>query len=107
LINDVLDLSKIEAGKVEFFPTDVHFADFLQSIVEIFRMRSQQKGVDFIYDSLSILPIGIRVDDKRLRQILMNLLGNSIKFTETGKVTLKVGYEDRFQVSVNDKRICF
>ncbi|OQW92048.1 MAG: hypothetical protein BWK79_15540 [Beggiatoa sp. IS2] len=107
LINDVLDLSKIEAGKVEFFPIDIHFADFLQSIVEMFRMRAQQKSIDFIYDSLSILPVGIRVDDKRLRQILMNLLGNSIKFTETGKVVLKVGYEDRFQVGMNDKRIRF
>jgi PAS domain S-box-containing protein len=109
LINDILDLSKVEAGKIEFFPTDIHFADFLQSMTEIFRMRAQQKGITFIYESLSVLPTGVHIDDKRLRQVLMNLLGNAIKFTEQGKVSLRVGYESCFQTSQqeNDQRIRF
>ncbi|OQW94362.1 MAG: hypothetical protein BWK79_06260, partial [Beggiatoa sp. IS2] len=106
LINDVLDLSKIEAGRVELFPTDFHFEQFLQGIVELFQMRAQQKGIAFIYEPLSHLPVGIRTDEKRLRQVLINLLGNAVKFTEQGGVTLKVGYVDSGAVD-NHKNIRF
>ncbi len=101
LINDILDLSKIEAGKVELLPTEVDFSEFLLGITELFQMRAQQKGIAFNYEPLSHLPVGIRVDEKRLRQILINLLGNAIKFTQHGGVTLKVGYHNgkiRFQI---------
>ncbi len=101
LISDVLELSKIEAGKVEIYPIDFHFTDFIQEITEFFKMRAQQKSLAFIYEPLSHLPIGIRADEKRLRQILMNLLSNAFKFTNKGGISLKVGYHDRkirFQV---------
>jgi PAS domain S-box-containing protein len=101
LISDVLELSKIEAGKVEIYPIDFHFTEFLKEITEFFKMRAQQKGIAFIYEPLSHLPTGIRADEKRLRQILMNLLSNAIKFTDKGGISLKVGYHDRkirFQV---------
>jgi len=101
LISDVLELSKIEAGKVEIYPIDFHFTEFLQEITGFFQMRAKLKGIAFIYEPLSHLPIGIRADEKRLRQILMNLLSNAIKFTKKGGITLKVGYHDRkirFQV---------
>jgi signal transduction histidine kinase/ActR/RegA family two-component response regulator len=90
LINDILDLAKIEARKLELVPTAIHFPSFLQGIVEICRLRTEQKGIDFIYDVNPNLPVGITVDEKRLRQVLLNLLGNAIKFTDKGAVTLKV-----------------
>jgi PAS domain S-box-containing protein len=101
LINDILDLSKIEAGKIELYPTDFSFNDFIQGITELFTMRAQQKGIAFNYEPLSHLPSGVRGDEKRLRQILINLLGNAVKFTERGGVNLKVGFHERkirFQV---------
>ncbi|EDN68538.1 two-component hybrid sensor and regulator [Beggiatoa sp. PS] len=91
LINDILDLSKIEADKIELYPTDFHFSQFIQTITELFQMRAQQKGIAFVYEPLSHLPTGVRADEKRLRQILINLLGNAIKFTDKGGVTLKIG----------------
>ncbi|HIE01395.1 MAG TPA: hypothetical protein EYP59_14070 [Thiotrichaceae bacterium] len=91
LINDILDLSKIEAGKIELSLTDFHFAPFIQGITALFKMRAEQKAISFIYEPLSPLPVGIRADEKRMRQIIINLLGNAIKFTQQGGVSLKVG----------------
>ncbi|TAG90352.1 MAG: response regulator [Oscillatoriales cyanobacterium] len=90
LINDILDLSKIEARKLELVPKAIHFPSFLQGVVEICRVRSDQKGIDFIYHPEANLPTGIEADEKRLRQVLLNLLGNAIKFTDSGSVTLKI-----------------
>jgi signal transduction histidine kinase/DNA-binding NarL/FixJ family response regulator len=90
LINDVLDLSKIEARKLELTPSSIHFPSFLQGVAEICRIRADQKGIDFVYDPDPQLPEGIFTDEKRLRQVLLNLLGNAIKFTEFGSVTFKV-----------------
>ncbi|NET56483.1 MAG: response regulator [Symploca sp. SIO2E6] len=90
LINDVLDLSKIEARKMELYPTDFDFPSFLQGVAEIGRLRAQQKEISFIYQPAAELPQGIHVDEKRLRQVLINLLGNAVKFTDTGGVTFSV-----------------
>ena len=90
LINDVLDLSKIEAGKLELTPQAIHFPSFLQGVAEICRIRADQKNIDFVYDPDPQLPEGIVADEKRLRQVLLNLVGNAIKFTDKGSVTLKV-----------------
>lgn len=94
LINDILDLSKIEAGSLELYPTDIHLEDFLHTITELFILRAEQKNIAFMYEPLSHLPVGIRADEKRLRQILINLLGNAVKFTKYGGVNLKLSYED-------------
>jgi signal transduction histidine kinase len=94
LISDILDMSKIEADRIELCPSDFHFGDFLQSVVDLFKMRAKQKGISFIYEKLSHLPTGVHADEKRLRQILINLLNNAIKFTEKGCVSFKVGYHN-------------
>ncbi len=91
LINDVLDLSKIEAGKMDIQPSEFHFSEFLSGIAEICRIKAQQKGISLIYEPVTSLPTAIRADDKRLRQVILNLLGNAVKFTEAGGVSFKVG----------------
>ncbi len=106
LINDILDLAKIEANHIEFCPTDFGFGEFLQGIVELFQIRAEKKGINFHYEALSHLPEGIHADEKRLRQVIINLLTNAIKFTEKGNVTLKVGYhEDKLRFQVEDTGI--
>jgi CheY-like chemotaxis protein len=100
LINDILDLSKIEAQKMELNPHDFQLPEFLDEIVDICRIRAEQKQISLTYETLSI-PNFVRVDEKRLRQVLLNLLGNAIKFTEKGSVTFRVGEREgklRFQV---------
>ena len=90
LINDVLDLSKIESGKLELNPVDFYLPAFLESVAEICRIRAEQKNIAFHIQLDPNLPGGIRADEKRLRQVLINLLGNAIKFTDQGRVTFKV-----------------
>jgi signal transduction histidine kinase/DNA-binding NarL/FixJ family response regulator len=91
LINDILDISKIEARKLELAPKDFHFPSFLKSIIEICRIRAEQKEISFTYQELNPLPLALFADEKRLRQVLINLLGNAIKFTDKGGVLFKVG----------------
>ncbi|PSB23270.1 two-component system sensor histidine kinase/response regulator [filamentous cyanobacterium CCP2] len=90
LINDILDLSKIEARKLELQPHSIHFPAFLQGVIEISRIRADQKGIELVYLPDRHLPEGVEVDEKRLRQVLINLLGNAVKFTDKGSVTFKV-----------------
>lgn len=90
LINDVLDIAKIEARRLELSPQALHLPALLQGVVEICQIRADQKGIDFHYDPEPNLPLGIEADEKRLRQVLINLLGNAIKFTDRGSVTLRV-----------------
>jgi PAS domain S-box-containing protein len=92
LLNDILDLSKIEARKMELYLSDFQLPHFLESIVEMVRIHAEQKNIFFRYELLSELPESVRGDEKRLRQVLINLLGNAVKFTDTGGVTFKVGY---------------
>jgi signal transduction histidine kinase/CheY-like chemotaxis protein len=110
LINDILDLSKIESHKMELQPTDFHLPSFLQGVVEICRIKAEQKRIDFIYQPDGLLPNGIKADEKRLRQILMNLLSNAIKFTEKGSVTFLVKNQIAKETLSDKKiihRICF
>ncbi|OCR02129.1 hypothetical protein BCD67_22845 [Oscillatoriales cyanobacterium USR001] len=91
LINDILDLSKIEAQRMELYPNEFHFLAFLQAVGEICRIKAEQKGITFINQFDPALPISTQADEKRLRQVLINLLGNAVKFTDKGSVTFKVG----------------
>ncbi|MEW6491106.1 MAG: PAS domain S-box protein [Cyanobacteriota bacterium] len=105
LIEDILDLSKIEAQKIELMPTEFHFPNFLQCIADLFRIRAEQKDISFIYEAVSPLPQGVIADPKRLRQVLINLLSNAVKFTNRGRVTFKVGYLSNLQSLADGQRL--
>ncbi|WP_292698209.1 MULTISPECIES: hybrid sensor histidine kinase/response regulator [unclassified Nostoc] len=90
LINDILDLSKLEAQKMDLYSQDFHFANFLTTTGEICRIKAEQKGVAFYYQPAANLPTAFHADDKRLRQVLLNLLSNAVKFTDFGSVTFRV-----------------
>jgi signal transduction histidine kinase/DNA-binding NarL/FixJ family response regulator len=90
LINDILDLSKIEARKLELYPNPIHSQSFFNSIADLIRMQALEKDILFECVLSPDLPIGIQADEKRLRQVLLNFLGNALKFTDRGKITLSV-----------------
>ncbi|WP_372525165.1 ATP-binding protein [Piscinibacter sp.] len=90
LINDILDLARIDAGKLDLFPAEVNLPVFLQVVCDIVRVKAEEKSLLFVYQAAPDLPAAIRVDEKRLRQVLLNLLSNAVKFTDTGQVTLRV-----------------
>ncbi|HSF74304.1 MAG TPA: ATP-binding protein, partial [Microcoleus sp.] len=83
--------SKIEASKMELYSSSFNFSSFLLGVVEMCRIRAEQKEITFSYQVLNQLPNAVNADEKRLRQVLINLLGNAIKFTEKGGVIFKVG----------------
>ncbi|TAG95453.1 MAG: PAS domain S-box protein [Oscillatoriales cyanobacterium] len=106
LIEDVLDLSKIEAMKMELYPTELNILDFIKNIADLFQMRASQKEIIFRYEQVSPLPKCVYVDEKRLRQILINLLSNAVKFTNSGGVTFKVGYVGTEAWKLGQKESC-
>ncbi|TAF64070.1 MAG: response regulator [Oscillatoriales cyanobacterium] len=103
LIEDILDLSKIEARKMELKPTEFDFAEFIHGVTAICRIRASQKGTAFNCEYLSSIPNAIAADEKKLRQILINLIGNAIKFTEVGGVTFKISAIKRTTALTNIK----
>lgn len=90
LINDVLALSKIEAGKTTLQLDTFNFHEFLQAIYGMLQLKAQAKGLELKFERSPDVPEIIQADEQKLRQILINLLGNAIKFTETGWVALRV-----------------
>lgn len=90
MINDLLDLSRIEAGKLQLYPVKIPLTAFLMEIVILIQMGVQQKSFKFVYQFDDRLPDFVVTDETRLRQILINLLGNAIKFTPKGSVTFRV-----------------
>ncbi len=90
LISDILDLSKIEAHKLKIHPAVVHFPSFLGTIEDIIRVRAELKNLNFVFETESDLPCGVMADETRLRQVLLNLLGNAVKFTDAGQVAFWV-----------------
>jgi signal transduction histidine kinase/CheY-like chemotaxis protein len=97
LIDDILDLSKIEAGKLELQLEIVNSQSFFSEFERIFSLRLSEKGLKFIVEISSDIPEGIYIDDARLRQIILNLIGNAIKFTHKGSIRLKV-YGEKPQI---------
>ncbi|WP_064711357.1 hybrid sensor histidine kinase/response regulator [Rhizobium bangladeshense] len=95
LIDGLLDISKIEAGRLQVYSNETNIKDFLDQIIELFRPQAQAKGLAFLHERSPALPQFVRTDEKRLRQILVNLLSNAIKFTDEGSVTFDVGYRSQ------------
>jgi two-component system sensor histidine kinase/response regulator len=90
LINDILELSKVEAGRIELNPTNVDLHSLIEDIRMIFKERSESKHLQLICETADDLPRYVFVDEGKLRQILVNLIGNAIKFTDTGGVAVRV-----------------
>jgi PAS domain S-box-containing protein len=90
LIDDILDMARIDAAKVVLDATEVDLSSFLQAVCDIVRVKAEEKSLLFTYLTDGTLPPTVRIDDKRLRQVLLNLLSNAIKFTDAGEVTLRV-----------------
>lgn len=93
IINDILDLSKIEAGKIEVNQSQFSLIPTLDDVIELFQARAQSKGVALSLEAISPVPEFIESDLLRVRQILMNLIGNAIKFTEKGSIKVLLDYE--------------
>ncbi|MFJ3965015.1 HAMP domain-containing protein [Streptomyces sp. NPDC090036] len=90
LINDILDLSKVEAGKMDLNPERVHLPQLLEYVDATFRPMTTQKSLDFTVTTAPDAPADLLTDDSRLRQVLRNLLSNAVKFTERGGVELRI-----------------
>ena len=100
LIDDILDLAKIDDRDMELYPSEFSLANLLIDIVEICKIQAERKELEFIYQAEEPLPIKIFADRQRLRKVLLNLLGNAIKFTDRGRVTFKVS-------AINGGNFCF
>jgi len=101
LINDILDIAKIEHRKLALHLTEFSLSELLQGVSEIFRVRAGLKEIAYTFKPINRLPAVVRGDEQRLRQVLLNLLGNAIKFTERGRVIFTVedlGEQLRFQI---------
>ena len=102
IINDILDLSKISGGKLQIIPADIEIGAMLQNVVSMMSFSAHAKGLEFIDDIRIRFPAYVRVDDVRLKQVIVNLLSNAIKFTKSGSVRLTAVIEDgniKFEVS--------
>jgi signal transduction histidine kinase/DNA-binding response OmpR family regulator len=108
LINDLLDLSRIRSGRLDLHPVPVQLPALFEEIAAMVRVDARNKGIEFILDTPDDLAPVVEADSRRLRQILLNLLGNAIKFTDSGRVTLTVrtlavdGDRIELRVSVRD-----
>lgn len=103
LIEGLLDISKIEAGRIDIQRDRIRLGSLMNQIVHMFRLQAEERGLSFIYRCRSRLPKTVIGDEKRLRQILINLLSNAIKFTEKGEVVLSVRYRNQVaQFDISD-----
>jgi signal transduction histidine kinase/DNA-binding NarL/FixJ family response regulator len=101
LIDGLLDISKIEAGRFHLNRNEVRLREFLEQLVDMFRLQAGAKGIELKFGASEKLPPSVYTDENRLRQILINLLSNAIKFTDAGHVTMRVDYRNqvaRFEV---------
>lgn len=90
IINDILDFSKFESGAIEFDPTPVRLANLAHSALDVIEVQARHKCLTMRAELVDDLPLCVKVDSKRLRQVIINLLGNAVKFTERGSVTLVI-----------------
>ena len=106
LINDILDLSKVEAGQVHLEVMDFDLVDIIERTCDVMALRTHEKNLELVYRVFPDVPTHLTGDPTRLRQVLVNLIGNAIKFTEKGEIALEVRSqksEDRSQKSEEDR----
>jgi len=101
LLNDILDFSKVEAGKLDLCPVEFRLRDNLGDTLKVLAWRAHQKGLELAYDVKPDVPDAVVGDSDRLRQIIVNLVGNAIKFTGTGEVVVHVETESQTDESVS------
>jgi len=101
IINDILDLAYIESGKAHLSPTKVNLAEFLNEILAAFSLTAEEKNLKLSIEYLTNVPVWLIIDVQRLRQILFNLIGNALKFTDRGKITIFVSVSNECTVPNN------
>lgn len=94
VLNDILDFSKIEAGKLDLEQVDFSLRESLGDVMKTLALRAHQKGLELLYDVKPDVPDGLRGDPTRFRQVIVNLVGNAVKFTERGEVSVEVRCEE-------------
>jgi signal transduction histidine kinase/CheY-like chemotaxis protein len=97
VINDILDFSKIESGKLELDPHDFNLRQCIEEVMDVFAGKAAQTGIDLIYHIDQGIPLQLKGDSMRLKQVLVNLVGNAIKFTHQGEVYLGVSLSNQFE----------
>ncbi len=95
LVNDVLDFSKIENQDMELLSENFNLGELFESIISMMSLRASEKGVSFVFDYAQVKDVDICGDQVRLRQVIVNLIGNAVKFTDQGGVTIKADFEER------------
>lgn len=95
LINDILEMSKIEAGRVTLNPVTFNLYYLLDGLEDMLKFKAESKGLELVFDIAADLPEYIQADEVKLRQVLLNLLGNAVKFTAAGTVILRISIDDR------------
>jgi two-component system sensor histidine kinase/response regulator len=90
IINDIIDISKVEAGHIQLETIDFNLTDIIESICDVMAVRAHTKGLELVYNIMPDVPTDLLGDPTRLRQILVNLIGNAVKFTEQGEVFIQV-----------------
>ncbi len=101
LINDILDFSKIDAGKLQLEKVPFDLNDILGNIANVIGMQAEKKGLEFLFQIDPQVPNTLRGDPLRLGQVLMNLAGNAVKFTEQGEVVISVSLDERFEEEIS------
>ncbi|MFT5089523.1 MAG: two-component system sensor histidine kinase ChiS [Planctomycetota bacterium] len=100
IINDILDFSKIEAGKLDIDPIPFHLRDLIGDALKVFALPATEKGIELMHHVASTVPDALIGDPTRLRQIFINLVGNALKFTAKGEISLEVALEEEHEDEV-------
>lgn len=99
MINDILDISKIESGKMDLIEADFNLPELLQDLQSMFNLKCAEKGIELRTDFQEPLPAAVTGDPNKVRQVLINLMGNAIKFTKEGSVTLLMRYSGSYDIT--------
>jgi two-component system sensor histidine kinase/response regulator len=107
LINDILDLSKVESGQVQLEVTDFDLLDVVERTCDVMALRAHEKNLELVCHLPSDVPLNLIGDPVRVRQTLVNLVGNAIKFTEKGEVIIKIGVQNAPQLPATEVMLLF